>query len=99
MRLRSCVQGGKARQRAENAGYLPEVSDEQCGTIRQSHSAFSRRRMRNIQIFQLIERKKLHEEILPHIETLMAIDEHVSQTRPWQDRAHPVAFDLHSDSF
>lgn len=33
--------------------------------------------MGNIQIFQLIERKKLHGEILRHIETLMSIDKNV----------------------
>ncbi|CAF5058634.1 unnamed protein product, partial [Rotaria sp. Silwood1] len=31
-------------------------------------------KMDNIQIFQLIERKNLHEEILPHIEKLMSIN-------------------------
>jgi hypothetical protein len=34
-------------------------------------------RMGNIQIFQLIERKKLHEEVLQHIEKLMSIDQKV----------------------
>ncbi|CAF1151020.1 unnamed protein product [Rotaria sordida] len=35
-------------------------------------------KMGNIQIFQLIERKKLHGEILPHIETLMSINKNVT---------------------
>jgi hypothetical protein len=34
-------------------------------------------RMGNIQIFQLIDRKKLHGEILPHIEKLMSINKNV----------------------
>ncbi|CAF2728823.1 unnamed protein product [Rotaria sp. Silwood2] len=34
-------------------------------------------KMGNIQIFQLITRKNLYEEILPHIETLMSIDKNV----------------------
>ena len=33
--------------------------------------------MQNIQVFQLIERKKLYEKILPNIQTLMAIDQNV----------------------
>jgi ribosomal protein L22 len=33
--------------------------------------------MGNIQIFQLIDRKKLHTEILPHIEKLMSINKNV----------------------
>ncbi|CAF3554410.1 unnamed protein product [Rotaria sp. Silwood1] len=35
-------------------------------------------KMDNIQIFQLIERKNLHEEILPHIEKLMSINKNVT---------------------
>ena len=34
-------------------------------------------RMRNIQVFQLIERKGLHGEILQHLEALMEIDRKV----------------------
>jgi hypothetical protein len=33
--------------------------------------------MGNIQVFQLIERKNLHDQILPHIEKLMSIDKNV----------------------
>ncbi|CAF0783646.1 unnamed protein product [Adineta ricciae] len=35
-------------------------------------------KMRNIQVFQLIDRKNLHSEILPHIETLMTIDKNLT---------------------
>lgn len=41
-------------------------------------------RMGNVQVFQLIERKKLHGEILQNIETLMSIDKKVRLTISWR---------------
>ena len=42
-------------------------------------------RMHNIQVFQLIENKKLHGEILQHLKTLMEINTKVRSNTLWTD--------------